>query len=100
LKLASIWLAHINLWPQKGDSLATLLLPAGPNLLPFDMPVPTSLTSARQNNLEIALYIDGNTQSMGSVWASLEGASATLGTSGIDHAALAERIGNSDDNKR
>ena len=37
---------------------------------------------------------------MGSVEASLEGASATLGTSGIDHAALAERIGNSDDNKR
>jgi hypothetical protein len=30
----------------------------------------------------------------------LEGVSATLVTSGIDHAALAERIGNSDDNKR
>jgi hypothetical protein len=62
----------------------------------FEMPVPTSIPPGWQNHLEIALYIDGNTQSMGS----LEGASDTLGTSGIDHAALAERIGNSDDNKR
>ena len=62
----------------------------------FEMPVPTS-NPGWQNHLEIALYIDGNTQRMGS-GASLEG--DTLEMSGIDYAALAERIGNSDENKR
>jgi len=63
----------------------------------FDIPVPTSNTQGWQNYLEIASYIDGNTQRMGS-GASLEG--DTLEMSGIDYAALAERIGNSDENKR
>jgi len=62
----------------------------------FEMPVPTS-NPGWQNHLEIALYIDGNTQSMESFRAS---ASETLGASGSDHAALAGRGGNSDDNKR